>query len=120
MSTSAVVVFDGTLRKDVAAVCVVHDGDPAKMLARLRAFFADLEAQRPQVTTAGDPEKLAAQYVVWEAQRNTPDPGRPLLFLEVVVCVPGFDPGGYKYRVICEAGNEPAIRLVNADGSEWR
>ena len=55
--------------------------------ACLERFFGEVEEQTGGDTRFGDPEYLAAKFVVWQAGRNAKrHPERPLDFLSLGVC----------------------------------
>jgi len=54
--------------------------------ASLARFFDELERQTPD-TRYGDPEYLAAKFLVWQAGEFARDSDKPLDFLSVSPCV---------------------------------
>lgn len=89
-----------------------YDGDLAP--ESLRSFFRDVrkqtgEGDRTGDTRFGDPEYLAAKYVVWQAHRYA-TPGKPLAFTGVGVLAQ--DPGdiAYIHTVACaDRDTDPVV-----------
>jgi len=68
--------------------------------ARLEAFFNELEAQTSD-TRYGDPEYLAAKFLVWKAREYARDPEKPLDFLSISPCVHDHGDIEWVYTVEC-------------------
>jgi hypothetical protein len=102
MSTRCNIHF--TYDGDVQSNVYVHsDGYPDGIHgipARLKEFFAELESQTSD-RRYGDPEYLAAKFVVWVAGQYARDPAKPLEFLSVGVCLRDHADIEFVYTVEC-------------------
>lgn len=70
--------------------------------ACLQRFFQAVEEQTGGDTRFGDPEYLAAKFLVWQAGQYARDPEKPLDFLSVSACIRDHGDIEFIYTVNCD------------------
>jgi hypothetical protein len=95
---------------EIAANIYRHsDGYPDGVLPDLQRFFADVESQTKGDTRFGDPEYLAAKFLVWQANDYVkptewnPEGKEALAFTGVAPCVT--DHGDIEFVYSVDSGN---------------
>jgi hypothetical protein len=120
MSTRANIHFTDRTGQVAANIYRHSDGYPEGVLPDLEKFFDAVEAQVPNDTRFGDPEYLAAKFVVWQAWENAgilaSDPLQvaPLAFLSVGVTTEDAGDGEYVYTVTCHGDGRPKVTYREA------
>lgn len=105
-----------------ANVYVHHDGYPEHRIPEIREFFNELLNYVPD-TRFGDPEYLAAKYVVYKAVLDTMDPSSHALdFLGVGVAREDHGDIEFIYCILCDDKDEkgrPVVRFKNVGADTW-
>lgn len=81
--------------------------------ASLGRFFADVEAQTKD-TRFGDPEYLAAKYLVWQALQNGDGPEKPMDFTGLGVSLNDHGDIEFVYTVDCSTLDSKARPTVTS------
>jgi hypothetical protein len=85
-----------------------YDGYPDGVLPGLEEFFGAVRSQTSD-TRFGDPEYLAAKFVVWQAAQYAADPAKPLAFTGVGIATKDAGDGEYVYELDCASGDQPSV-----------
>jgi hypothetical protein len=115
MSTRCNIHFTDGHSKTVQANIYRHsDGYPEAVLPDLEKFFGAVEDQTSD-TRFGDPEYLAAKFVVWEATKDYEyRSGARLDFLGVGVVTQDAGDAAYIYTVKCAGPGRPQVTHKHA------